>query len=167
MDPKTLAYQVGLAGFVTDRNVAGVSHEESLKQPPQGGNCLNWNLGHLVRARLAMLQVLGADAAYSLADYDAYENAPITTGTQAKGWDVLLTQYRALQGPLKSALGGVTAERLAARAPFSPTNNPDETVGSLLAGFMFHEAYHAGQIALGRRLVGKAGAIGAPATASA
>ncbi len=167
MDPKTLQYQAGLAGFVTDRNSEGLTHDDSVKQPPHGGNCLNWNLGHLVRSRLAMLQVLGADAPYSIQDYDAYDNAPITTDTQAQDWDALLTQYRALQGPLNSALGAATAEQLAANAPFSPTNNPEETVGSLLAGFMFHEGYHAGQIALGRRLVGKPGVIAAPASETA
>ena len=156
-----------MAGFVNDRNSEGLTHEDSLKQPPQGGNCLNWNLGHLVRARLVMLQVLGANPPYALADYDAYENAPITTGTKAEDWEALLTQYRALQDPLNRALGAVTAERLADTAPFSPTNNPDETVGSLLAGFMFHEVYHTGQIARGRRLTGKPGAIAAPASATA
>ena len=56
----------------------------------------------------------------------------------------------------------VTDEALAAEAPFSPTDNPDETIGSLLAGLSFHEAYHAGQIGLLRRIVGKQGALGSP-----
>ncbi len=86
----------------------------------------------------------------------------VAGSSQAQDWGVLLQQYRGLQDPLIAALGIVTPETLAAKAPFSPTNDPAETVGTLLAGFLFHEAYHAGQIALGRRLVGKAGAIAAP-----
>ena len=97
MDVNTLQYQAGLASFVTDRNVEGLTHEDSLKQPREGGNCLNWNLGHLVRARLAMLQVLGADAPYAMTDYDVYENEPITSSDQAQNWDTLVERYRKLQ----------------------------------------------------------------------
>jgi uncharacterized damage-inducible protein DinB len=41
----------------------------------------------------------------------------------------------------------------------SPTGNPDETVRSLLTTVMFHQAYHAGQTAVLRRIAGKEGAI--------
>jgi uncharacterized damage-inducible protein DinB len=44
-------------------------------------------------------------------------------------------------------------------APFSPTNNPKETVRSLLATVFFHQAYHVGQTGLLRRIAGKEGAI--------
>ena len=162
MDAKTLQYQAGLAGYVTDRNVEALTHVDSLVQPKDGGNCLNWNLGHLVRARLTMLQVLGADAPYSPEDYGAYDHSPVTEDGKAMNWDTLISQYRELQAPLDKALGASTQEQLDAKAPFSPVNNPEETVGSLLAGFLFHEAYHAGQIALGRRIAGKPGAISSP-----
>lgn len=59
----------------------------------------------------------------------------------------------------------LTAQHLSAAAPFSPTGNSDETVGTLLASIAFHEAYHLGQTGLSRRLLGKAGALLAPGEA--
>jgi len=41
----------------------------------------------------------------------------------------------------------------------SPTGNPNETVRTLLTTIMFHQAYHAGQTAVLRRIAGKEGAI--------
>ncbi len=46
----------------------------------------------------------------------------------------------------EAGLGGLTEAVLASKAPFSPGDNPEETVGSLLAGLVFHEGYHCGQL---------------------
>ncbi len=43
--------------------------------------------------------------------------------------------------------------------PDGPTGNPEETVGSLLAVVMFHQAYHSGQLGILRRIAGESGAI--------
>jgi uncharacterized damage-inducible protein DinB len=43
--------------------------------------------------------------------------------------------------------------------PDSPTGDPDETLGSLLAVALFHQAYHAGQLGILRRIAGESGAI--------
>jgi uncharacterized damage-inducible protein DinB len=51
------------------------------------------------------------------------------------------------------------AQRLEERVAQSPTGNPNESLGSLLATVMFHQAYHAGQLGILRRIVGKPGAI--------
>jgi uncharacterized damage-inducible protein DinB len=56
-------------------------------------------------------------------------------------------------------LADLTSEALDAPAPASPNNDPDETVRSLLALVSFHQAYHAGQTGLLRRIAGKDGAI--------
>ncbi len=59
-----------------------------------------------------------------------------------------------------SDLASLSDENLAAAAPFSPRNDPDETVGSLLTLIAFHQAYHTGQTGLLRRVAGHDGAIG-------
>ena len=48
---------------------------------------------------------------------------------------------------------------LAARPPRNLTGDPDDTVGSQLATFVFHECYHVGQTGVLRRVVGKSGVI--------
>lgn len=52
------------------------------------------------------------------------------------------------------ALALLTDERAAQKAPFSPSGNPDETVGSLMGVLVFHETYHVGQVGMMRRLAG-------------
>jgi hypothetical protein len=47
-------------------------------------------------------------------------------------------------------------------APISPTGNPKETVGSLLAALAFHEAYHVGQTGILRRVIGREGVVKPP-----
>ena len=81
----------------------------------------------------------------------------------AMSLDELMSAFDAMQAPLMRGLGSLTEDKLAAPAPFSPTGNPNETVGSLMAGIAFHEAYHVGQTGLQRRLAGKPGAVVAPA----
>jgi uncharacterized damage-inducible protein DinB len=60
---------------------------------------------------------------------------------------------------LENGLGSLTPEQLDAPAPFSPTQNPNETVRSLLSIVAFHQAYHVGQTGVLRRIAGKPGAI--------
>ena len=50
-------------------------------------------------------------------------------------------------------------ERLTEPAPYSPGDNPNETLGTLLHLIAFHQAYHVGQLGLGRRLIGKVGGV--------
>jgi uncharacterized damage-inducible protein DinB len=58
-----------------------------------------------------------------------------------------------------AGLSTLTAEAMGQPAPFSPSGNPDETVGSLVATVIFHQAYHSGQTGVLRRVSGKKGAI--------
>ena len=58
-----------------------------------------------------------------------------------------------------AGIGSLPPEALDRPAPFSPGNDPDETVRSLLTTVLFHQTYHAGQLGLLRRLAGKPGAI--------
>ena len=51
MHTKTIAHQFGISSRVLEKNLDGVSHQESLINPQPGGSCLNWLLGHLTRSR--------------------------------------------------------------------------------------------------------------------
>jgi uncharacterized damage-inducible protein DinB len=158
MEPKVLAFQFGLGGFVIQRNLEGVSHEDSLRPLNPGGNSLNWIVGHLVRTRNDVLQLLGGPPMFApseLAVYEAGRFAP----EQALSIDELKRRFDAIGPALTAALERATPEQLSNKAPLSPSGNPNETIGSLLASIAFHEAYHLGQTGLARRLLGKQGAI--------
>lgn len=56
-----LMMQLQVTHGIFEINTDGVSHEESLYQPTESGNCLNWIAGHLVTAYNSVLPSLGED----------------------------------------------------------------------------------------------------------
>jgi hypothetical protein len=54
-------HQTRMTRDVVGANVAGLTHEDSLAQPRPGGNCLNWVLGHLLRAYNGVLPLVRQD----------------------------------------------------------------------------------------------------------
>jgi uncharacterized damage-inducible protein DinB len=168
MHPQTVAYQLGLCSDVLERNIAGVSHEESLISPQPAGNCLNWTLGHLTRIRNQTLGLFGQEPMFSTEEFDSYDDngqVPFTSET-AIPFEELKRRFQAIQEPLVNGLNEMSPDVLDKPAPFSPTANPQETIGSLIALLAFHEAYHVGQTGLLRRIVGREGAL-KPARATA
>jgi uncharacterized damage-inducible protein DinB len=161
MDPKVLMFQFGIGAFVLERNLAGVSDEESLRRPNPGGNTMNWIVGHVVRTRNQALGLLGAKPLFDDSEFEAYGAGDSNAAGTITLAD-LKRRFDALGPALTAALERTTAEGLSAPAPFSPTGNPNETVGTLLASIAFHEAYHLGQTGHSRRLLGKPGALLAP-----
>jgi uncharacterized damage-inducible protein DinB len=124
-------------------------------------------LGHVTRARNQALAVLGQKSLFPMEDFKAYTGEEPFTREAALPLDELRRRFNALQEPLMKAVNGMSPDALATPAPFSPTGNPDETIGSLLAAFAFHEAYHVGQTGILRRVVGKEGVVKAPAIPAA
>jgi uncharacterized damage-inducible protein DinB len=142
---------------VIKANVGEITHEESLKQPAPAGNCVNWVLGHLVATRSNFLLALGGEPVWGDADRNRYDRhgPPIKSGNEAKPLAEIWKALDDSQQRLVKTVSELTPQRLAEKAPFSPSNDPDETIGSLLTTFAFHEAYHAGQTGVLRRIVGK------------
>src|SRR5262245_46200654 len=128
---------------------------------PRGGNTMNWIVGHIVRTRNQALGLLGGKPLFEDNDFALY-GATRFEAHRALSLSELKRRFDALGLPLMASLEKATVEQLAVAAPFSSTNNPNETVGSLLASIAFHEAYHLGQTGLSRRLIGKPGALLAP-----
>ncbi len=162
MDPKTLAYQLGNSAFVVQANTGDITHDESLVAPQPAGNCANWVLGHMVASRDKMLGLLGQAPVWDEATAKRYDNGsePVTNGGNGTvAFDKIKADFQTSQERVMAGLESTSADALAQKAPFSPTGNPDETIGSLLATFVFHDAYHAGQAALLRRVAGKPGNI--------
>ena len=86
--------------------------------------------------------------------------APLPLGNDSEALDfpTLLSAWTEAVERFDAGLAGVTPDLLD-RPADSPTGDPDETVRTLLTTVMFHQAYHAGQTAVLRRIAGKEGAI--------
>jgi uncharacterized protein YndB with AHSA1/START domain/uncharacterized damage-inducible protein DinB len=156
-----LLYQWNLTRLVVGLNAADLSHEESLVAPQPGGNCANWIVGHLVAIYSQLLQLLESEPVLPrdvLARY-ARGSQPLASADEAVRFGELLGAWDETCRRVGERLEALSAERLSEPVPGSPTGNPDETLGSLLATVMFHQAYHAGQLGIVRRVAGKPGAV--------
>lgn len=145
---------------VTAANTAGMTHEQSLIQPLPGGNCANWILGHLVRTHNSVMKLLGEAPVW---DSDQLTRAgfdPITGATNAIDWDTLRDR---LLGSKDRCLAAAMSQSDAALAESIP--NPfggTATRAEMLHLLAFHQAYHAGQLAISRRAAGLEGVIKGP-----
>lgn len=153
--------QLAVVSRTFSANTEGVSHQESLLQPREAGNCINWVAGHLVLAYDRFLGALGSTPALDGAEGAPYGRGsePLTDPAQAKDFGELRAAFETAHGRMMELVEQLDEERLAEPAPYSPGSSPEETVGSLLTLLAFHQAYHVGQLGLLRRLAGKEGAI--------
>ncbi len=53
--------QLQFLKYVVNLNLGEVSHEESLTTAPNGGNSVNWLLGHMIEVRDGMRKALGLE----------------------------------------------------------------------------------------------------------
>jgi uncharacterized damage-inducible protein DinB len=153
-------HQTRMTRDVVGANVAGLTHEDSLVQPRPGGNCLNWVLGHLLSFYDGMLPVVKQEPVMGEGALKHYVRGapPIRDGAEALDFEEMLSAWNQAVERVDTGLAGLSPDVLDRPAP-SPTGNPKETVRSLLTTIMFHQAYHAGQTAVLRRIAGKEGAI--------
>jgi len=158
---QTLTIQYGYTGYVFAGNLKGMSEEDGLKQPSPGGNCLNWVAGHIVDSRGATLEVLGQERPFPADKYARYvRGSDEVVGAEGTvPLSEMVADFAATGDGLKAGLEALTSAILAEKAPFSPMNDEKETIGSLMAGLAFHEAYHCGQLGVLRRMAGAEGII--------
>jgi len=118
-------------------------------------------VGHLVWAYAGALPLVRQTPMLDKDHLSQYARGgpPLTDPSRAVDFGRLLAAWDDSSRRMDDGLAGFPVETLAQPAPGSPTNNPDETVGSLLATIMFHQAYHTGQTGVLRRVIGKPGAI--------
>ena len=150
-----------LTDQVLRMNLEGVNQDESLVQPQPAGNCLNWVVGHLVAVYNNALPLLGQESVEDPAVLRRYDrgSAPLADPAEAMELSELMSLWERITPRVDAGLAALTAEAMAQPAPFSPGDDPDETVGSLVATVLFHQAYHIGQTGVLRRIAGHAGAI--------
>ena len=154
-----LATQFNFTYFVLRKNCADLSHEESLRTPRPTGNCMNWVLGHILVARDGMLKTLGEGPVLTDEQAVPYRRGamPLTLEV-AQEWGWLLSTLDTTQERLTAALAKLDADRLQEMVP-AAIGGGEEPLSQFLASLAFHEAYHAGQTGVLRRVAGKAGAI--------
>lgn len=141
------------------RNLEGVTHEESLVEPTPAGNCLNWVLGHMVATRNRLLPLVGVQPIWPREMALRYSGRDDADWSPENATDLnrIKTDLARSQQQLLTALDGMADQQLSA------PSHDGKPLAHLIGFFQFHESYHAGQIALLRRVIGRAGVIKPPA----
>jgi uncharacterized damage-inducible protein DinB len=146
---------------VVGLNLTGVTHEESLAHPPGGGNSINWVLGHLLWTYEGALPLLGSEPVLPKGTVERYArgSAQLAEGEEPLPLAELQAAWDRAAERVDQRLAVLADDALDRSAPFSPSNDPNETVGSLIDTILFHQTYHCGQLGVLRWVAGKAGAI--------
>lgn len=130
--------------------VNGLSHEDSLLQPPFYGNCMNWVIGHIVRSRGLMLKTaLGLSLSLTDEQLHTYDKDAITEdGDHVLKLEQLLEGLNEAQQLIEQAFTSTPAEK------FTESFGESGTLGEYVVGFYFHDTYHTGQTEQLRQLTG-------------
>jgi uncharacterized damage-inducible protein DinB len=158
---EVLKRQYALLYRTVGANLSGLTAEDSLRQPAPGGNCANWILGHLVGAHNQVMRLMGEEPVWEDESLERAGSHPITDPTEGLDWDTLRDRFLESEERCLAAVDRMTEEQLG-EGGFSDPFGADCTRGELLNLLAFHQAYHAGQLGIARRLAGHAGVIGAP-----
>ena len=136
----------------------GLSHKDSLLQPPFRGNCLNWVLGHILEGRNTALTLLAESPIWDKEKVSRYERGSdaITESERALPLEGLLEDLDRSQRQIAAVLRHTTPEELGTVVPYRGSQRP---LGQALASQHWHETYHTGQLELLRQLAGTDDAV--------
>lgn len=137
-----------------ERNVAGLSLEDSLRRLLPEGSHLNWLLAHLVVSRDGILRLLGAEPVWGEAERRRYGRGSSPEAGAELPLEALRPALEQAQERLARALAGADAQQLAA------PREGGGTVGDFVEFLVWHECYHMGQLTLYRRLAGLESPVG-------
>lgn len=153
MNPQVLLALFKRNGEMVRRNVAELTHENSLWTPAANVNSLNWLLGHLVAARTSLLMTVGQTPVWDETVRARYSNGsePINgDGDGVRTLETLLADFEESQRRLEAGLAAAAPELLDGPAIQSRFPNA-------LDHFLYlygHEIQHIGHIMTLRELLG-------------
>ena len=153
--------QARMARDTVNANTHGLTHEESLAAPQPGGNRLNWVLAHLLSVYDGFLPLLRQEPVIGAPTLKRFARGapPLENPADAIDWGWGGGACNPARDRVDAGLARLDPEILDQPVPNSPSGNPDETVRSLITTVMVHQAYHAGQTGVLRRIAGREGAI--------
>jgi uncharacterized damage-inducible protein DinB len=154
-----LATQLALTQRTIKKNLEDVSHEDSLLHPQPAGNSANWVLGHIVASRSGLLKNLGEQPLLDDAAVQQYRRGSDGNVPNPVPLADLIAALDRSQPAIIAGMKRIPDATLAAKSPFGSPAGPEATLAEALAGMVFHESYHVGQLGLLRRVTGKKGAI--------
>ncbi|MFT4542395.1 MAG: putative damage-inducible protein DinB [Planctomycetota bacterium] len=153
--------QIQISAYTVLQNIDGIVHEESLTSAPAGGNSVNWVLGHIVDSRGGMLELLGGERLpiEGLAEVYKRGSSAIGPGADCIKIEYLKDAFATYQDSLTERLDAVDVSWFAQECAGLFDPELKTTQAEKLSTLVFHECYHAGQLGVIRRAIGRDGKI--------
>ena len=142
-----IIYLLGYTHSVYNRNLGGITHADSIRVIPGGGNCINWISGHIMVSRDSQWKLLGFEPQAPVEISELYKRGSSNiTPENAYDLSVLMGHYN------------TNHERLLDAVKSAALDQGSEQYERMLFQ-CFHESYHVGQLGLARRTLGFEGTI--------
>ena len=153
-DAQSLTNSFRFTHMLIKRMTKGLTHEDSVVQPPFQGNALNWVMGHIVASRNEALSYLGAEPVWNDEELAHYKTGsdPITDSDQGLTLEQLRADFNEAHERIVDRLAEIAEEDLGV---IVDTRFGDRPVGEHVASLHWHETYHTGQLELLRELAGR------------
>ena len=135
------AYQYSY--FLVTEALQGITHQESLLNPPGGDNPANWVLGHILTSRSNIQAMLSLEPVWEKIRCLPYlpDSEALTPESQVEDFEVMVADLASSQESLIKSFEKLTEEQL-------EKISGEDTLGKNLAGYAIHEAYHAGELTI-------------------
>ncbi len=143
--PQAFIKMFGYNASLIHKQVARLQHIDSLKQPDNLPNSLNWLVGHIISARTRVLDLVNEAPVWTDDVRVRYRSGSESIREDGDGvllFEQLLKDFDETQERLVKGLSSITLEELSQLSGFEDNTNADS-----MAYFYFHEVYHIGQIA--------------------
>jgi len=152
LTPQEMAGLFAINTHMIKTQAEGLTHADSLLQPPVPGNCLNWVLGHILDTRDGIVQQLGHPALISEAQAKryGYGSEPVCgDGDDILKLEQILSLLEQSQQMIDAALSTITPEELDRDVQ---TYLGPKPLRFYLNLYYRHETYHLGQTEILREL---------------
>ena len=138
---------IHLINRIVKGKTEGLAHEDSMKQLPFPGNCMNWNIGHILVYRAQYLGLLDGVSKPDDAEFAMYGagSEPLTDSEAAIPLETLLQRLEESATQVISALETVSPDTLNKVIDEEKGTTVDDRLNFYL---VFHESYHTGQLEL-------------------
>jgi hypothetical protein len=138
--------------LLIEKGLEDLTHAESVHGPAPAGNCINWVLGHILLTRSRLEQLLGGTPLLSGGRWEPYAAGHDDLDrSRALPFDELARITVESLPHLQAVIAGCESRMS------EPIGNRGRNIAETIGTFVSHEAYHAGQIHLIRRTLGKPG----------
>ena len=132
----------------------GLSHADSQLQPPFRGNCLNWDVGHILGVYGEMLKEMGLPGTLNEAENKTYGygSEPLCDAAKAGALSAMLARLDQALPIIVEKLGSLSPAELARKVTIW---RGKVTLIQALFYMLWHATLHTGQLELLRQLAGK------------